>query len=242
MSVGPPDFVGVGVPKAGTTWWFSLILAHPAVHPPHEKELLFFNQSHFEHDRNRRWSDDDRRAYHQWFPRPAGTITGEWTPSYLFLYRLPPILRQLAPDAKVIVMLRDPVDRYRSDISRRMNRSRLNNTRYKGLARGFYAAELAPWEAVYSPSQMLVLQYEACIRQPAEQLAATYRFLGLDDDFCPPGLQSAVNQTKVKRTVPTDFERLLVHLYEPDVAALAGRYPQIDLRLWSHFSFLAADR
>ena len=29
MTIGPPDFVGVGVPKAGTSWWFSLILAHP---------------------------------------------------------------------------------------------------------------------------------------------------------------------------------------------------------------------
>lgn len=239
MSLGPPDFVGVGVPKAGTTWWFSLILAHPDVHGPEKKELLFFNRNFFDRYRSQGCTDEDLLAYRTWFPRPPQKKTGEWTPSYLFSYLLPPLLRRAAPDGKVLVMLRDPVDRYRSDISRSMPRRRLRNVRYKGLARGFYAAELAPWEQVYQPSQMLVLQYEACTRSPAEQLAATYRFLDLDDAFRPPGMQAAVNKTKAKRTVDVGFERLLVDLYEPDVATLAVRHPQIDLKLWRNFTHLA---
>ncbi|MGH9080970.1 MAG: hypothetical protein ACRDYE_13030, partial [Acidimicrobiales bacterium] len=77
-------------------------------------------------------------------------------------------------------------------------------------------------------------------RWPAEQLAATYRFLGLDDSFRPPDLAAAVNETKAKRTVKAGFERLLTELYEPDVAALVTRHPQIDLTLWPHFAHLAA--
>ena len=46
-TVGPPDFVGVGVSKCGTSWWFSLILAHPDVHGPVKKELLYFNRNFF---------------------------------------------------------------------------------------------------------------------------------------------------------------------------------------------------
>jgi len=238
MTIGPPDFVGVGVPKAGTSWWFSLILAHPDVHGPVRKELLFFNRLFFERTRRRECSDEDLRAYHRWFPRPAGAITGEWTPSYLFSYRLPAVLRRAAPDAKVLVLLRDPVERYCSDISRRMPRRRLRSVRYKGLARGFYAAELEPWERVYDHSQMLVLQYEACVLRPAEQLAATYRFLGLDDTFQPKGLLDPVNKTTVKRTIDEGFGRLLVELYEPDVVSLAERYPSLDLSRWPNFSYL----
>ena len=238
MEVGPPDFVGVGVPKSGTSWWFSLILAHPDVQGPVKKELLYFNRIFFERYRTQDCTDQDLEAYHRWFPRPAGAKTGEWTPSYLFSYRLPPILRRAAPEAKILILLRDPVERYVSDISRKMPRRRLRNVRYRGLARGFYSAELAPWEQSYDPSEMLVLQYEACTLQPAEQLAATYRFLGLDDSFRPPGLLAPVNKTKVKRAVDAGFERLLAELYEPDVVALAARYPQIDLRLWPHFRHL----
>jgi hypothetical protein len=239
MTTGPPDFVGVGVPKAGTSWWFSLIEAHPDVEGPPQKELNFFNRNFFRREAEGAIGDDELRAYHAFFPRPAGAVTGEWTPSYLFSYRLPPILRRVAPSAKLLVLLRDPVDRYRSDISRTMARRRLRNVRYKGLARGIYTPELAPWEAVYGPEEMLVLQYEACTREPASQLAATYRFLGLDDSYQPPRLGALVNETKTKRAVPPGFERLLVELYEPDVVALARRYPQIDLHLWPHFRHLA---
>ncbi len=239
MTTGPPDFVGVGVPKCGTSWWFSLILAHPDVHGPAKKELLFFNRNFFERQRHTPVTDDDLRAYHAWFPRPPGTKTGEWTPSYLFSYQLPPILARAAPTGKVLVLFRDPIERYRSDISRRMPRRRLRNVRYRGLARGFYAAELAPWEAAYQPDQLLVLQYEACIQRPAEELARTFEFLGLDDSFRPPRLEAEVNKTKVKRDIEPGFVRLLAELYEPDVAAFAARRPDLDLRLWPHFAHLA---
>ncbi len=240
MRTGPPDFVGVGVPKSGTSWWFSLILAHPDVHAPPRKEVLFFNRNFFDRIGQQPCTDEDLVAYDQWFPRPEGTTIGEWTPSYLFSYLLPAVLRRAAPQAKILVLLRDPVDRYRSDISRRMPRRRLRNVRYRGLARGFYAAELEPWERAYGPSERLILQYEACSRWPAEQLALTYRFLGLDDSFRPPHLTAAVNETRVKRKVEPGFERMLVELYEPDVVALAARHPQIDLQLWPHFAHLAS--
>ena len=237
-TVGPPDFVGVGVSKCGTSWWFNLILAHPDIHGPIKKELLFFNRFFFEGHRHGDPTEAELQAYHEWFPRPPGTRTGEWTPSYIFSYRLPPILRRAAPDAKILVLLRDPVDRYQSDISRRMPRRRLRNVRYRGLVHGLYGAVLEPWEAVFSPSEMLVMQYEACVRRPAELLATTYRFLGLDDSFCPPRLREPVNTTKTKRALDAGFRHLLVDSYEGDVAALAARYPQIDLRLWPNFSYL----
>ncbi|MBA3795881.1 MAG: hypothetical protein H0X20_01485, partial [Chloroflexi bacterium] len=46
--IGPPDFVGVGAQKAGTTWWFRLIEAHPGVYqsPDQRPELHFFDRFH----------------------------------------------------------------------------------------------------------------------------------------------------------------------------------------------------
>ena len=239
MTTGPPDFVGVGVPKCGTSWWFSLILAHPDVHPPRTKELMYFNKAFFDRFRGYDCPDEDLLPYHRFFPRPAGSKTGEWTPSYFFDYRLPPLLRRTAPEGKALVMVRDPVERYRSDISRTMPRRRLRNVRYKGVVRGMFAAELTPWEEAFGPDQLLVLQYEACTRDPAGQLAATYRFLGLDDSFKPARLHEAVNKTRAKREIDPGFRRLLVQLYEPDVVALCARQPQIDLALWPNFTFLS---
>jgi len=238
MATGPPDFIGLGVPKCGTSWWFSLILAHPDVHGPVKKELLFFNNLFFQRYQAGAVTADDLRSYEDWFPRPDGAITGEWTPSYVFSYLLPEVLERVAPRARFLVMLRDPIERYHSDISRRMPRRNLHYVRYRGLARGFYAAEMQPWEDAVDPSRLLMLQYEACTADPAANLAATYRFLGLDDSYQPPKLHAKVNETKAKRGLDPGMQRLLAQLYEPDVARLAQRYPQIDLRLWPHFAHL----
>jgi hypothetical protein len=243
MSIGPPDFVGIGVPKAGTSWWFSLIQAHPDVASPPVKELNYFNRWFFRQlGADGEVSDDQLRGYHAFFPRPPGSIIGEWTPSYLFAHRLPPILERAAPQANMLVLLRDPIERYQSDISRRMPSRRLRNVRYKGVARGIYTPELAPWETTYPRHQMLVLQYEACTRDPVAQLAATYRFLGLDDSYRPRQLDARVNETRSKRSVSPGFRDLLVEIYEPDVVTLARRYPEIDLELWPNFSHLARER
>jgi Sulfotransferase domain len=241
MTTGSPDFVGVGVPKCGTTWWFSLMMAHPEIHVEHEKELQYFNRRYFDLVAKRGTTESDFAAYRQWFPRPPGTLAGEWTPHYVFAYRLPPVLRQLAPEAKVLILLRDPVERYQSDISRRTTRKRLRIARYRGMARGFYSSVLQPWEAVYRPEELLVLQFEACLADPGTHLGETFRFLGIDDTFRPAGLRSAVNQTRSKRDVDDEIEQLLVRLYEPEVVAVAARYPQLDLSLWPNFTHLAGE-
>jgi len=238
MTTGPPDFVGIGFSKAGTTWWFSLILAHPDVHGPLRKELLYFSRRYFEQRRHGGSTDADLEAYLRWFPRPPDTITGEWTPSYVFRYQLPPLLHQIAPDAGILALVRDPVERYQSDISRRMPYQRLRNVRYRSLANSFYAARLAPWEEAFGASRVLLLQYETCISRPAEQLAATYRFLGLDDSFRPGGMELPVNTTKSKRPLDPGFKRMLADLLEQDVVALAERHPTIDLSLWPNFAHL----
>ncbi len=240
MTTGPPDFVGIGAAKAGTTWWFSLILAHPDVHGPVQKELLYFNRPFFEHYRVHGYSEDELRSYHDWFPRPAGTVTGEWTPSYLVQYLLPGILHQVAPKAKLLVLLRDPVDRYQSDISRQMTRQRRRNVRLRSFPHGQYSTKLRPWEDTFSSDAMLVMQYEALIRHPEEQLAATYRFLGLDDSFRPTALMERVNRTRTKQPVDERFRRMLVELYEGEVVAVGARYPQLDLSLWPNFSYLVS--
>jgi hypothetical protein len=239
MAVGNPDFVGIGVPKAGTTWWFSLVAAHPDIYVEHQKELMYFNQRVFDHCAQDGGADDVFEAYRQWFPRPEGTKTGEWTPNYLYAHELPSLLRKVAPACKVMVLLRDPVERYRSHVSIRLSPGRMRIHRLLALDRGYYSAALQPWERVFSPSEMLVLQFEACRRSPEAHLGATYRFLGVDDSFVPDDLRLPVNKTAGKRPLPPDVERVLARLYEADVLALADRYPQIDLNLWPNFAHLA---
>ncbi len=86
---------------------------------------------------------------------------------------------------------------------------------------------------------MSVLQFEKCRADPVGQLAATYRFLGLED-FQPAEVRREVNVIGGEK-VPLDPEarRLLVELYRPDVEELRQLLPHLDLSLWPNFTGVA---
>ena len=74
----PPDFVGIGAYRSGTTWLYEMIVAHPdvAIPPGRPKELDFFEPF---------WevgfTPAEVSRYHRYFPRPPGKLVGEWTPA-----------------------------------------------------------------------------------------------------------------------------------------------------------------
>ena len=98
-----PDFVIIGTQRGGTTSLHAYLSAHPQVITPATKEL------HFLTDRYERGLD----WYLGQFPAelPPDVITGEATPYALFHPLAPRRLREIAPAAKSIVLLRNPVDR-----------------------------------------------------------------------------------------------------------------------------------
>jgi hypothetical protein len=114
---GPPDFVGVGVQKGGTSWWFELILEHPGVYQRSgiPKERHYLSRFCIEP-----FGPSEVDAYRGWFPRAEGTITGEWTPDYFHYPWVPPLLAAAAPDTKILLLVRDPVERFRSGLTFRL--------------------------------------------------------------------------------------------------------------------------
>ena len=237
---GPPDFVGIGVQKAGTTWWYDAVCAHPDVFSRADihKERHFFGRY-----ATRPFGPQECSLYHEWFPRPSGRLTGEWTPDYIHLPWVPALLARAAPRARLLVLLRDPVDRFRSGLAhRRRDRGRLTVEAWQeGIERGFYDQALHRWLAHFPPEQILVLQYEHCVADPTGQLARTYRFLGLEP-FVPAALGDRVNATaRTLDALDDDVRGRLIELYTQDVRALATHFPELDLSAWPNFSGLTAD-
>jgi hypothetical protein len=235
-TAGPPDYVGVGTARSGTTWWDSLISAHPRVSRPATtpKEIHFFDGL---------WrgplSDADISRYHAFFARPAGHLSGEWTPGYMLDVWTPRLLRQAAPDARLLVLLRDPVERFRSGRTLAENRFTVGATARAAanaaFNRGIYADQLQRLWSAFPREQVLVLQYERCVADPAAELRRTYEFIGLDPGI-PAGLDlgGRVNESRgPKVTLSAWQEEQLVRRYAPEnerLAALLG--DDLDLSLW----------
>jgi Sulfotransferase domain len=106
-----PDYIIAGAQKAGTTSLYAYLSEHPNVDPPITKEIRYFDRFH---DRGINW-------YRMHFPLArarvsfddAGvtTLTGESTPNYLFYPPSPERIARTLSGVKVILLLRNPVDR-----------------------------------------------------------------------------------------------------------------------------------
>lgn len=240
---GPPDFVGVGVQRCGTTRWYDLIAAHPEVAMPSpEKELHFFDRFF-----TGGFSESDAQQYARYFPRPRGARVGEWTPLYASAPWVPPLLARAAPRARLLVLLRDPVERLLSGLAlaaRVSARRGSDLSRYAPLdafARGLYHAQLSRLLEHFERSQLLVLQYERCTREPAGQLRRTYEFLGVGDSGFLPSLEAHPRRQESKPALDEAARAAYVNAYAPDVRRLAAEFPEIDLALWPNFSWIAED-
>lgn len=244
--IGPPDFIGVGVQRAGTSWWSAAIQAHPRVFRPEgrAKELHYFN---------RFWEGDApadlAERYHALFPRPEATISGEWTPSYMHHFWIAPLLARAAPDARILVALRDPVERYLSGLSRAARRAEKEGRQLRmaqlsdALQRGLYHKQLERLLEHFPREQVLVLQYERCRQDPEGQLAATYRFLGLETlEQAPEALAVQSRPQRWKPALSAGARAEIVARLSEDVARTAALCPEIELSLWPNFAQLAPQR
>ncbi|MGD0391963.1 MAG: sulfotransferase [Acidimicrobiales bacterium] len=235
--VGPPSFVGIGAQKAGTTWWYELMLTHPGISSRDDihKERHFFDRFGA-----RSMGPSDIDQYHGWFPRSTGTATGEWTPDYLTFPWVPGLLRRAAPDARLLLLLRDPVERFRSGLDHldRMGAPPDGTAIADAVQRGFYFRALEGWLDQFEPGQLLVLQHERCVADRDGQLEATFRHLGLPPHRPPASDQPARAPAGPRRALDDDVRRYLTALYAPDVIALAENHSGLDLALWPNFAYL----
>ena len=227
-----PDFVGVGAQKSGTSWWYHLLESHPGcLNRPEHKEVHFFDSY---------WAQPfdaaDVAAYHAKFTAPPTQLVGEWTPRYMYDPWVPPLLRRAAPDCRILVLLRDPVDRYISGLTHSLGHDDLPPSALVSVDafhRGLYASQLVRLFEAFDRAQVLVLQYERCVSEPARELARTYEFVGLDPAFVPADLLVPVRETRTeKHSIPQHIRTSLVGSYADDLAALRSLGTDMDLGLW----------
>lgn len=240
LTTGPPDYVGVGTQRSGTTWWQRLLKDHPRIRTARDgtKEQHFFDWFG-----KRPMEDADIARYHERFPRAPGELAGEWTPRYMRDLWTPRLLARAAPQAKLLVMLRDPVERYRSGVLHRIARTPERKATWlatDAVERGRYAVQMRRLLDYFDESQILVMQYERCIAEPLEQYQRTLEFLEVEDHV-PTDLTRTRGTPTMQRREPfwEDFKFALARELEPDVAELREILPNLDLDLWPNFQHLA---
>ncbi|UCG37660.1 MAG: sulfotransferase domain-containing protein [Candidatus Bathyarchaeota archaeon] len=107
-----PDFIIIGAQRCGTTSLYNYLIQHPWIAPASNKEVHFFD---YNFGKGLAWYRAHFPSFlHKYYSRRVqgqDTITGESSPYYLFHPHVPNRILETAPQVKLIVILRNPVDR-----------------------------------------------------------------------------------------------------------------------------------
>jgi hypothetical protein len=251
-----PDFLIVGPQRTGTTWLHAHLRYHPQIMLSEPKEIFFF--SSLKTPDSPRFRSKELAYYLQFFREPLWRVAlrhvislsrhhelyrpkirGEATASYAALDRdVIADISVLKPEIKVILMIRDPVERAWSHAKKDLVRNR--RRRFEDVAPSeferFFAdpyqrrcarvtENIDNWAACLQAGHLLLVLFDDIDAQPEALLLEVMSFLGVRSDrrYISREIRTRVNPT-AKRAIPDRYRRLLEDLLQDDLATLQERF------------------
>jgi hypothetical protein len=194
-----PNFFIVGAPKAGTTSLYSYLGQHPHVYMSPVKEPSYFAPELCRDDFIFSWE-----SYLNLYGNVSDEIAiGEATACYLFSETAAHNISARLPHARIIISLRNPVDRafsqylqmltygvtrksFREQIEASLrSRNREFSLLWPFLESGQYYEQVKRYLGEFPRSQVHISYYEDLERAPARLVADLFSFLGIDSGFVP---------------------------------------------------------
>ncbi len=201
MSSWPNLFIA-GAPRCGTSSLHAYLQAIPGIYMSRIKEPNFFSRVVIADDHPMVKPIRDEKQYLQLFSGAGNAkIIGEASPTYLADPEAPGLINRTVPTAKVLVSLRDPVDRlYSHYLMMRNNRPAMGSFIQeieRGIALGnnphdavlepdvgLYSQQIQRYRDVFGDSRFKVLMFEELLADIPGTLRTILEFLGINHDLC----------------------------------------------------------
>ena len=226
-----PDFVIIGAGKCGTSSLFENLSFHPKIQRPKKtapkvsvvghggKELRFFSRNY---DLGVDWYADR-------FPKRLSPshLLFEATPMYVFQpVAVAERMRTVIPNAKTIMIMRNPVDRAWSEYSRTFSHpphnhriEKLRDPEYRIIRRGVYVDQIMRWHRHFPKDSLLFLRAEDYFADAHSTLKRVYEFVGVDEVY--PDEISHLDPWREQKeafgamAMPDDVRSMLDEFYAP---------------------------
>lgn len=197
-----PNFMIIGVAKAGTTSFFRYLDQHPQVYMCPIKETNYFG---YEDARAWKWTDEGAppllrnfhaktfEEYEAFFVEVSNEIAiGEVSPQYFRCPTAAQRIRECIPDVKLVASLRNPADRAFSGFMMRTRRGEPVKSIYDELTpesshvkEGFYYRRLKRYFDIFPRDQIKIYIFEEFKQDPAKIMIDLFDFLGVNTNFVP---------------------------------------------------------
>lgn len=251
-----PDFLIVGPQRTGTTWLHAHLRRHPQVFLSEPKELFYF--SSIAGISSQRFPSAELAAYVRFFRDPPWRrlarnaysllrygvpyrprVRGEATASYAALSEeVIDDVVSLNPEIRVILMIRNPVERAwshaKKDLARKRGRSIHQVPPEEVLAFfddpyqircGSFVETADRWSARLKPGHLFLGLFDDVADHPAALLLAVMRFLGVDADprYIGRDVTDPINPTPGE-AMPPQYREHLDRRFAPELALLEERF------------------
>lgn len=222
-----PTFLIIGTAKAGTTALYHYLMQHPQIYMSPNKEPNYFaltgerldfrGPADMQHIG--KYSVTDSVRYTRLFEGANGAAAiGEASPLYLYDPRAPARIHETLPDVKLIVILRNPVERAYSSFLHLVRDQRepildfeqalqAEQARIEAnwehiwhyVQLGFYHRQLQRYLQIFDRRQLLILLYEDWNADNAATLRQVFHFLGVEDHPVQPPNRRPNDSTNPRR-------------------------------------------
>jgi hypothetical protein len=188
------------------------------------------------------WDDD---WYESLFADAKGRMAGEITPAYSCLHsRAIASIHSLLPGAKLILLLRDPIDRAWSHAKMDLGFNAFGSQDFDTQAefkshfdgdasrqRGDYVGMIQRWTEYYPANQLFVGFYDEIQEVPGQLLQRIHRFLGVEasERSVPPTARRPINVGR-HEPMPPHLQLHLARIYGPELKQLADRFGGYPIR------------
>lgn len=180
-----PNFLCIGFRKSGTTWLYENLHFHPNIYLPPYKNVRYFSNDYA----------DPLTSYAEHFKDGRGKVKGDFSNNYSFISsRRVHFIHQIMPQLKLIVLLRNPVEREWSEVVHNvteegrkiadLSEAQVFAKLEQGtlLKAGGYNAVLDKWLEYFPQNQMFVGLQDDLKQDPQKLLSDIFTFLGVSTD------------------------------------------------------------
>lgn len=192
-----PNLIGCGAGKSGTTSLYHYLNQHPDIFMAKAKEVHFFSHHY---TKGIGWYAENFKSAKE------EKVAGEFSTSYMCAPDVPKRMHDLVPEAKLLFVFRNPVERAYSNYWFSVSigtqdetvsfseaiRQEPGYTKY--VISGFYYSHLGAFLEYYSQDKIHIIITEDLKKNPLHQLVECYRFLGVDSSF-QPDVERSYNKT-----------------------------------------------
>ncbi len=226
------DFLILGAQKSGTSALVHFLKQHPQIDYCKKKEGHFFDK-----EENFTASPVDYSPYHQLFSFDK-LISGESSPSYLYWKPAPQRAFEYNPNLKLIVSLRNPIERafshwnmmsrrgwdkksfseaIREESQRVAKDLPLQNKPLSYVDRGFYSVQLTRWFEYFSPEQFLIIKNTQIKKSHQETLDTIFSFLGVEKIALP---EEDIHARIYDTVMSSEDKHWLLSVYQQEIKDL----------------------